>query len=300
MDRETALRQRLTQAASASAKTSSAGFTLIELLVVVAIIAILAAMLLPVLGKARERAKSTACQGNLHSLGQALAMYTSDYDSQLPLAWHSPFDTALYGDQWWPYGGANPCTYLYSYTNAVATFDCPGFQVIPDAWSGSELGPPTWQAYGARGVMALRLSRYKANPYLGCAGYGDGSDYPGGRGGGWTYQDDTVPPPLLSLDRVKDPSAKVFLFDGRWIRTPYGASPRRAAKNDCWSNLAGDGDRSNPYNYLPAGQHYKSPNMATWHMKGTNVLFLDSHVEWAPSNSTITFYDLNDEHWTLP
>ena len=73
-------------------------FTLIELLVVVAIIAILAAMLLPALAAAREKARRTACKTNLQQIGDGLESYLSDYGEYFP-GWPGMQNKPIYASQ---------------------------------------------------------------------------------------------------------------------------------------------------------------------------------------------------------
>jgi prepilin-type N-terminal cleavage/methylation domain-containing protein/prepilin-type processing-associated H-X9-DG protein len=69
-------------------------FTLIELLVVIAVIAILVALLIPVLSRGKEQAQSVSCKNHLHQMGLAMEMYISDHNIYPPgLGVGAPFKT---------------------------------------------------------------------------------------------------------------------------------------------------------------------------------------------------------------
>ena len=84
------------------------GFTLIEILIVIAIIAILAAILLPVLFQAREKGRQSVCISNLHQLGTAFGLYAEDYNEK----WPNPGGLAGDYNYWDQSGDGGLCSYV--------------------------------------------------------------------------------------------------------------------------------------------------------------------------------------------
>jgi prepilin-type N-terminal cleavage/methylation domain-containing protein/prepilin-type processing-associated H-X9-DG protein len=114
---------------------SRSAFTLIELLVVIAIIAILAAILFPVFGRARENGRRSVCQSNLKQIGLAVLQYSQDYDEKFPIGNYYSGDTTNVGNVPWqeivdPYikGGYVGGT-VANADKAKSIYVCPNYSV---------------------------------------------------------------------------------------------------------------------------------------------------------------------------
>jgi prepilin-type N-terminal cleavage/methylation domain-containing protein/prepilin-type processing-associated H-X9-DG protein len=255
-------------------------FTLIELLVVIAIIALLIAILLPSLAKARDRAKLIVCQTHMRAWGLGFHLYASDYNNALPLdggdgttskpigQWNDPFlwfngVTNYMGEGTESYDqlqlSAAPSYHGLPKSGANSVFVCPlAVDVASAAGSKDVVANGFFQTVG---WYTTKPSPFvETRPMLLCYGMNsqlrswdlsNWEDYPG-------------------IPQTGDISKMTML-------TPAGMVPLLAEKR-----IRADEIPTNDPNYTEALTQNKvtANRFSARHSKGGNIVFADDHVEW--------------------
>jgi prepilin-type N-terminal cleavage/methylation domain-containing protein len=271
--------------------------TLLEVLVVISIVATLAAVLFPVLGRGREAAFRTACLSNEKQIGLAMALYATDYDGYFPpaTAGKESLDDGLLHDISW-------IAMIEPYAERILNID--------------DRGKAKSDVDAKRGVAALFICPLQTpDERAGLDSLGDLRLSSGGVGVSYGL------PPYANggrpLDQFVNPSqtilsAEQFLNFANTYYYPVDNENDPAAStygyratlfNDC--RFDRPAICAFPAGVFPAhpsampgiGQNWVS-NLGSWHGPGQNFLFADSHARYQPRNQTYRV-DGSFSEWTL-
>ena len=234
--------------------SSNSAFTLNELLVVISVLAVLAALLLPALGRAKEQARAIKCRSNLRQWGLALLMAAADNNQRYPLLYLGTSGNSLI--HW----SQTLEPYLARWTNR--TYHCPGYKgpvgLVPFFMNPDGIhAASAWvSSYGYNSIGAI--CSYTAG-YRGPYGLGPGSLYP--ESALWVYE-----------WQVVAPSEEMAIADSRQFVPSAGGVGwdiyRSAPSGLGWDCLVcGVFSAGQPYSYPPR------------HGRNYNLVCCDGHVE---------------------
>lgn len=222
----------------------SRGFTLVELLVVIGIVALLISILIPVLGKARESARTVKCQSNLRQLGIATAMYVGAYKGYLPYPTTTFGESALWFNAVDPFLAAKQGRQDATGVAAGRAYKTYKQCVVWEAFEGD-------RDAGAQDPVKEFARTYKMNTHL---RWNNITRLP-------PSSTNTLVAPARLTD-VRDPTRFVYLGDG--ISLDFTGPIPSQWESGQFSMEVNDPTQANP---------------ALRHQKGANILFVDGHVE---------------------
>ena len=224
-------------------------FTLIELLIVIAVIAVLAALLLPAIARAKESAHSATCRSNVHQLGLALTLYLGDYHHYPGAAPSAKMPGGYWHDYLTPY-----CSRRW----IDPVFRCPSYR-------GLTLAPKGVLPLGSYGYNANGVEWWFSDLGLSAINVNDGS---------------TVPMPE---GRIVNPSemtalgdANLYSVPGHVLRDLYHTNAQDSVSG--WSLLDITAERATQSAGSVERERIGRAGRLR-HRGRSQVLFCDGHVE---------------------